>query len=268
MGDYVGVYAAWDAEDLFRQIDLILSEAPGADPLLGIGFDHDAVGEGYFVENREAIVSTLVEVAELFDLEYLAVGGEVNRLHADHGEAVWEEWAETYRQAYDALDAADPDLAVYTVFQLEYLAGTTALTGMEIAPQWELLDDLEGRLDLLGLTVYPWIGYPEVAAVPPEHYSQVAGHYPGPLAITEAGWPSGDVAGIVTGTEEAQVAFAGQMLEAFSAMDVEIVMWSFLNELPPGFEPFDSIALKRSDGTPKAVYEVWRSLAALPEAAS
>jgi hypothetical protein len=55
------------------------------------------------------------------------------------------------------------------------------------------------------------------------------------------------------------------LLRAAPGPDVEILMWSFLEE-PPPVERFGSIALERGDGTSQQAYDLLWSPAALSEA--
>ena len=44
----------------------------------------------------------------------------------------------------------------------------------------------------------------------------------------------------------------------------EILMYSFLHDIPSNMELFNKIALEQNDGTPKAAYFQWKTLAERP----
>lgn len=91
-----------------------------------------------------------------FDVDFLLFGAETNRLALFDPEA-FDGFVALYADAYDAVKEVSPSTAMSTAFQLELMRGDAFLMGGSETrgPQWDLIDRFDGRLDLLGLTVYP-----------------------------------------------------------------------------------------------------------------
>ena len=270
LGEFLGVYTNWDSEDLFEQIDIGMIRTEGVLPLVAIGYEFDDITETYFEEHSQAFHAMVLEVVSKYDLPYMIIGVEVNRLHTHYGEKVFLDFVETYRNMYDAVKAEKPQVKVFPVFQLEYMKGAAYLTGMQIEPQWELLNLFDGKMDLVGFTIYPFIEYLDLNDVPENYYEEILDHTDLPIAITEMGWPSEDLVFeedtvVVSGNQQAQVDFLLSILKATKSMDIDLLMYSFLHDLPADIEVFGSIALKKNDGTPKLVYDYWQALAKLPQ---
>jgi hypothetical protein len=260
-GELVGVYVDWAASDLIESIRFVDQFAEGVDPLVALGFNIEHVDEDYFSRNAEEIKNTVHSVLKEFDLDYLAFGVEVNRLIPEVSQEAFLDFVSVYLQVYDLVKESSPDTKVFTIYQLEYLKGAAYLSGREFEPQWETLDLFGDKLDLLGLTVYPFLEYPSVGQIPEDYYAEVPLKIPLPIAITEMAWLSEDVL-VVEGSEEDQVAYFLQLLEATQHWKLEMMLYSFLYE-PRGVDLFESAALKTNQGDPKEIYHYWLALAAL-----
>ena len=165
LGEFFGVYAAWDDPFIDNQIELS-RQMKGVTPLVIAGFDYAAVNAGYFNIHHDAIIAKLLKIAGEYNLEYLGFGGEVNRLASEKSEAVYKEFIRLYQDVYDTLKDAYPDLKVFTVFQYDYLTGHAHLSGLKLNNQWASLEKFQGRLDLDVFTVYPFLEYLQVSDIP------------------------------------------------------------------------------------------------------
>lgn len=260
-GEVLGVYMDWAAPDVIEAIQFADTYADGLTPIVALGFDFEIVDDTYFNRNLPEIKKTFQEVLETFDLDYLAFGIEANRLIPEVSQAAWLDYGSAYREIYDLVKFHSPETKVFPIFQLEYLKGAALLSGLEFEPHWEVLDQFEGKMDLVGLTIYPFLEYPSVASIPPDYYNEIPEKIDLPIAITEMAWLSEDVV-IVEGSEEDQVVFLLDILEKTHHWDMEMMLYSFLYE-PHGVDLFETAALKTFEGEAKEVYLYWLALAAL-----
>ena len=260
-GEIVGVYTDWSAPDLINSIQFAETYAEGVDPLVAIGFDFDIVDDTYFSRNLPGIRTAVREVLDTFDLDYLAFGVESNRLGPEVSEAAWIDYVAAYHEVYDLVKLHSPETKVFPILQLEYLKGAAMLSGLELEPQWDLIDDFQGKIDLVGLTIYPFLEYTSIDLVPADYYTEIPQKINLPIAITEMAWISENVS-IIEGSEVAQVEFLLRILEETRDWDLEMMLYSFLYE-PYGVDLFESAALKTYDGEAKQVYQYWLVLANL-----
>ena len=260
-GEVLGVYLDWAGLDVIESIQFADTYAEGLIPVVALGFDFGIVSDTYFSQNLPGIRNTIREVLDNFDLEYLAFGVEANRLIPEVSLAAWLDYVTAYQEVYDLVKLHSPDTKVFPILQLEYLKGAAMLSGLEIEPHWEVLDDFEGKLDLVGLTIYPFLEYPSVAEIPADYYTEIPHRIDLPIAITEMAWLSEDVS-IVQGSEEAQVEFLLGILDATRDWELEMMLYSFLYE-PSGVDLFASAALNTTEGEAKEVYLYWLALTAL-----
>lgn len=260
-GEVLGVYMDWAALDVIESIQFADTYAEGLTPIVALGFDFEIVDDTFFSQNLPGIRNTIREVLDNFDLEYLAFGVEANRLINEVSQAAWLDYVTAYREVYDLVKLHSPDTKVFPILQLEYLKGAAMLSGLEIKPHWEVLDDFEGKLDLVGLTIYPFLEFTSVTEIPSDYYDEIPQWIGLPIAITEMAWLSEDVS-IVQGSEEAQVEFLLGILDATRDWELEMMLYSFLYE-PSGVDLFASAALNTTEGEAKGVYLYWLALTAL-----
>lgn len=205
--------------------------------------------------------NTIREVLDTFELDYFAFGVEVNRLIPEANQETFLDFVNAYRDVYDLVKFHSPETRVFTIFQLENLKGAAYLTGREFEPHWEIMELFDGKMDLVGLTIYPFLEYSSVDQIPDNYYDEIPAYIDLPIAITEMAWISENVS-IVQGGEEDQVAFLLDLLEKTRDWDLEIMLYSFLYE-PLGADLFESAALKESSGEAKQIYDYWLSLVGL-----
>ena len=260
-GELLGAYMDWAASDVIETIQFVDTYLVSVEPLVALGFDFDQVDDTYFSRHLPEIRNTIRKVLDTYDLEYLAFGVEVNRLIPEVSEAAFLDFVNAYRDIYDLVKFKSPDTKVFTIFQLEYLKGAALLSGLEFESQWEVLDLFYGKLDLVGLTIYPFLEYPSVVEIPPDYYDEIPEYIDLPIAITEMAWISEDVS-IVQGSEKDQVTFLLGVLESTRDWNLEMMLYSFLYE-PQGVDLFESAALNTTEGKAKEIYNYWLALVAL-----
>jgi len=201
---------------------------------------------------------------------YLFLGNETNVYFASHTQPEWDAWVSEYAASYDAIKAVSPGTRVFTTFQLEHtsaLGGAT--TGWTDPPSWSAVDSIvaTGKLDLLGITTYPYFEHATPAAIPADYSDELAQHWSGALALTETGWLGGPHFPY-PGGEADQADFAARVFELTQEFDLEYVIWLFRHDwdgqaLTPAVA---DIGLRSNDGALiRAADAVWRAQAALRE---
>jgi len=260
-GELVGVYVDWAAPDVIEAIQFADTNPVGVEPLVALGFNFDLVDETYFSRHLPEIRNTIRDIFNTFELDYFAFGVEVNRLIPEANQETFLDFVNAYREVYDLVKFHSPDTKVFTIFQLENLKGAAYLTGLEFEPHWQVLELFEGKMDLVGLTIYPFLEYTSVDQIPFDYYDEIPGYINLPIAITEMAWISEDVS-IIQGSEADQVAFLLDILDKTRGWDLEMMLYSFLYE-PVGEDLFESAALNKSTGESKQIYDYWLSLVGL-----
>lgn len=277
-GGLLGVYTNWsDSPDTAGSIPKVVRTAFGLapqynfTPVVALGFHRDAPGGGLEptlvlsdAGEREEFKAVAVAIAHTYQPKYLALGVEVNRLY-NVDPAGFDDYVSLYAETYDAIKAASPDTLVFPIFQLELMKGKGYLTGNSEGrqPQWELLDRFDARLDLAAFTTYPYFDYGSPADIPADYYSEIAARTTRPLAFTEIGWPSAPLAPAPDseygGSEEEQAAFVKRFFGLTANTNLAIALWSFPHDLDaaPSNAAFDSVSLRRNDGTPKPALAEW-----------
>jgi len=265
LGKVFGDYVTWNSlpykNGIPEQIHTAVQvcKQNGMTPVIAIGYDINEVSEGYFDENSQAYLDVILTTVNLYHLEYLAIGVEVNILYVKKSPEIFDEFVSFYKDAYDRVKQASPDTKVFTIFQLEHMKGAAYLTGLEHPPQWELIKLFDEKIDIVGFTVYPFLGYTSVESIPADYYTEIANHTSKPIAFTEMGWPSN--LSLVNSSEQEQVRFLLNLLESVSEINIELFIQSFLHDTHFSENYiFDTIGLKKNDGTEKLIYNYWLAL--------
>lgn len=215
---------------------------------------------------REAFVAYAAYVAKNYQPEYMALGVEVN-MTFERAPDQFQAYLDAYAEAYDVVKGNSPKTKVFPTFQLEDLEGSF---GDVHPPRWELLEKFQGRMDLLAISTYPFLGEAKSAAdIRPDYYSQLKDHWPGEIIISETGYASAPVEGRVTvGTEADQQAYLERLLNESNSLGFSLVVW--FAALDPAFASsgatsvFKDIGLRKSDGSNKLAWSTWESWAARP----
>lgn len=277
-GELAGVYQDWSENPggVPEPVAVVyqVTAGKGLEVVVGIGAKRDLPGGGveptldyHDPARRQQFIETILAVVRQYDVAYLLVDTEVNRLWmADP--AAFDGFVALYGEVYDVVKAESPETKVFTGFQYEMLRGDAFLAGGSDTrePQWELVDRFAGKLDLLGLTSYPYFDYGDPAEIPADYYSEAAERYGLPLAITELGWPSRPLRtapdSAYGGTEAEQAAFVQRFGELIAGVPVEMVLWAFPHDAGQAVPvAFESVSLRANDGSPKPALREWQLLA-------
>ncbi len=215
---------------------------------------------------RDRFVEMLRRYAATSKPRFIFLGNE-NDYYYEYAPEDYGRWIEAYNAAYDAVKSVSPATKVGPVFNYEHLAGLGALNGRDV-PHWGALGahDLD-RVDIVGLTVYPWMRYAHAADVPSGYLDPIVSRIGArPIAVTETGWPAENLGELNPPWETspaAQVAYLGRLEQMLRGRRVSIVNWLNLNQMTdPGGSPLDwklfgSVALRDTRGSQRPVYSRW-----------
>ena len=208
----------------------------------------------------------LMEFASTYQPPYMFLGNESDAYY-EQNPADYANWIAFYNGAYDAIKAVSPGTLVGPVFNYEHLAGSGTLNGWTTA-YWEALDSHDfTRVDIVGVTVYPWLNYATADAVPASYLDPLMARIGSvPIAVTETGWPAENLGGLNPPgetSEAAQVTYLARLSSMLEGKDVRVVNWLHLYPmLDPGGSPvawklFGSVSIRDRSGNARAVYEPW-----------
>ncbi len=229
--------------------------------LLGLTVPGNPTNNWTNMEARRLFRDMLVRFADDFEPPYLFIGNE-NDFYFEQDSTDYERWVEFYEEAYDSIKAVSPQTRIGVVFNYENLSGRGALVNFG-GPSWHALEahDLS-KIDVLGLTLYPFFSAGTVQAVSDGHMSPLRDRIGNkPILITETGWPA-DAYGLPwAGGENEQVAYLFKLRSILEGFNVDRIQWLFLHPMrDPGGSPFEwrafsSISLRREDGTERPVHD-------------
>jgi hypothetical protein len=254
--DELDLFYAIDPMDGVVQRSRLANLPPQIDPQAG--FTDQRV--------RDAFIAYATYVAKNYQPEYLALGVEVNMTY-ERAPEQFEAFLTLYAESYDIVKANSPKTKIFPTFQLEDLEGAF---GNVHPPRWELIERFRGRMDVLAISTYPFLGDAKSAAdIRPDYYSQLKQRWEGEIIISETGYPSAPVEGRVTvGTEADQQAYVQRLLEDTNSLGVSMVVW--FAALDPAFASsgatavFKDIGLRKSDGSNKLGWATWEEWARRP----
>ncbi len=249
------IFIAIDPTDGSRQRNRL---AGLPDDLLGAGFSDPAV--------HKALIDYARYIAETYRPKYLAFGVEMNGYQQHHPED-FERFVVVYHEAYEAVKEISPETLVFPTFQFEELQGRLPFQD-PLPPQWYLISRFEPRLDVLAISSYPDIIFPDANDIPESYYAQLSLYTNRPIAITGMGYSSRASEEFSTAqAEEAQAAFLRRTLDNAQQLDMPFVIW-FVSQ-DPSFTGESVLDLGKSglihqDGTPKPAWNIWQTASLRP----
>lgn len=235
-----------------------------------IGVPADSTNDWSNQAAQDLFLAMLSDFAAKYAPPFVFVGNE-NSFYYEQDPADYDNWIAFYNRAYDAIHQASPQTAVGPVFNYEHMAGLGGLNGWN-TPHWGALEahDLS-KVDVLGLTVYPWLGHATPDSIPADYLAPLIERIgTTPIAVTETGWPAENLGGLNPPwetSEAAQVAYLPRLAAMLAGKDARMANWLFLYPMvDPGGSPLDwklsgSISLRNSQGEPRPVYDAWIAFA-------
>ena len=217
---------------------------------------------------RNAFVAYAAYVAKNYQPDYLAIGVEINMTY-ERAPEQFAAFETLYDEAYAIVKGNSPETKVFPTFQLEDLEGAF---GDVHPPRWELIERFSGKMDVLAISTYPFLGEVRMASeVRADYYSQLRQHWDGEIIISETGYPSAPVEGrVIVGTEADQNAYLKRLLDEANSLGISHVVW--FAALDPAFAStgatsvFKDIGLRQSDGSNKQAWATWEEWARRPVA--
>jgi hypothetical protein len=272
LGGWVGTFASWSPEGGMPDIMRSQAAVGGAfdfHTVPNVGFSRQDIGEyGLTVDftdpdQVEVYSEALAALARDVRPSFLGVGNEINLLWEDDP-AAFDAFATALPGIADRVREASPRTRVFTTFQLEFLRGGGAISGVEREPRWDLVDAVADAIDFVAFTTYPWFDYPTPEEIPGDYYRAILDELELPIGFTELGWPAGELAvapgGLGAGTPEAQAAFIERLEELLEGIEPVLGLWVHAFDSPAAGELFATLGLHEADGTPRTSVEAWQRL--------
>jgi hypothetical protein len=222
---------------------------------------------------KEDFANFSAEFARRYQPDYFFVGNEVDDYLWDHRNltpAFKEILKETRKKV---IDVSPTTKVGFTTTYHDALTHNAT----------DIIKDLADEADIIGYTSYGYHGQFvfDNVTIGVNYLKDVKDVVPGkPYAITEAGWSSSS---LLNSSEEKQKEFAEEFFTYLNTTDAEFVNWfalhdgvdcqkaaeSFLTDMPevknntkfmtPFKEYLCTLGIKKSDGTPKKAWDVWKA---------
>jgi len=205
---------------------------------------------------RQKYKEDTIEFVEKYNPEYFVMGIETDIMYEKSPED-YDEFVVFYNEMYDEIKKVSPDTKVFTVFQLEGMKGCELWKEKSCNSsnsRWELIDDF--KLDIVAFSTYPCLVYKDPSDIPEDHYTEINEYVSKPIAFTENGWHTEAYPPGWESSEEEQAEYVSRFFELTKDLDVEVTVWSFMYGQGT-IQPFDTMGLRRSDGTAKPSWDEW-----------
>lgn len=246
-----------------QQVQLAFEHMQGVKVYVAFAVNHE---RGPFTEERaDELKRAAVATAETYQPQVLSLGVESNSLYLFQRET-YPLYLETVRDIYDEIKAVSPKTQVMNNFQLDRMRGKTSLSGEDFDPHWDLISQLEGKIDLVSFTVYPHLEYRNPGEIPDQYLQEIREHTDLPVMITETGWPTEDTASGAQGSDQLQIEYMFKLFQQANKIDLEALVWVFPHDASFGLAGgiFDHISLRHNDGGPKPGFDYWQAALTLP----
>lgn len=194
--------------------------------------------------------------AKLYQPEYMAFGIEINTLY-EKSPSDYQTFVSSFNQVYSAVKTASPHTVVFTIFQLERMAGLQGgLYGgsNNATAEWSLIGQF--NMDAVGFTTYPDLVFKDPSAIPSDFYTQIENHTSLPVIFTEVGWHSAAEPSGWESSPQEQAQFVSTFFALTATLNPEVSVWSFLYDQNTAV-PFNSMGLVDANGTARPAWNAW-----------
>ncbi len=233
-------------------------------PILYLNNPSNSTNNWSNTQTRDLFLQTLLRTVDSLAPAYLFIGNEVN-FYLTQDSADYANWVSFYHMAYDSIKAHQSITKVGTIFNYEHLSGKGVHTGWN-TPHWNALKDMDtAKMDMVGLTLYPFFSYPHAQLVPADYLDTlIAFTGSKPLVITETGWPGDSLFGSWYASAQEQVNWINKLFSILNNKNTEVVNWLFLNymkdsQTTPDVLMFKSVSLRDSSGNDRPALQTWLS---------
>lgn len=217
-------------------------------------------------EARNAFLNMLTVFVTRHRPPYVFLGHE-NDFYYERSLLDYEHWISFYNSAYDTIKNISPATQVGPTFSFEHISGYGIHQGW-VTPYWEaLLRHDQNRVDVIGLTLYPFFHITNPNNIPSNYLNPLFDKIgEKPVAIVETGWPAALPTGISPGWEASPIHqdnYIRKLFPLIAEKKIAMVHWKYLYE-PDTDEPLvnttdlSSISLKTKDNIPRLAYDLWR----------
>jgi hypothetical protein len=216
---------------------------------------------------RFAFRTMLRIYASIYHPKFIFLGNE-NDFYYEQDPVDYARWIAAYNEAYDAIKISSPETRVGPVFSVEHMMGLGTFSGWT-TPRTEAftLHDL-ARVDVVGLTLYPYLGRATAADVPTNYLDGVLSLVGSlPIAITETGWPAASTTTVAwQASETQQTAYLSRLTAMIAGRNVILVNWLFLhpmaNATPDVMSTFGTVSLRTESGAKRPIYDAFLAFGA------
>jgi len=247
----------------FNYVDMI-NYAWATYPELHLDVPSNSTNNWTNSEMKNLFLQMLINSADSLHPTYLFIGNEVN-YYWEQDSLDYVNWVSFYNQAYDSIKMHSPATKVGTTFNYEHITGHGILTGWN-TPYWNAFNNFDtNKLDIIGLTVYPFFNYQHASDVPLNYLDPIFSRIGNkPVVISETGWPGDSLIGSWYASSNEQVDYVNKIFNVIAGKNVEVVNWLFLNYMmdntdTPAVKIFKSVALRDSLGNDRLALPVWIS---------
>ncbi|MFM9886477.1 MAG: hypothetical protein ACKVQT_25910 [Burkholderiales bacterium] len=210
--------------------------------------------------------SYVLAVARKLNPEFIGLAAETNLIRAAAPPSVYAGVVGATNAAAAALRAAGNTSTLTFSVQVETAWGRLGGNGTYVGVEQDFADFPFAQL--LGLSSYPYFGFPQPEDIPTNYYSRLLNGRTLPVMVVEGGWTSA-AAGSIQSSPELQARYVtrhAQLLDAIRARGlIQLVFADIdLSSLPPPIPPnlplFINIGLTDSNFNAKPALAAWDAL--------
>jgi hypothetical protein len=218
------------------------------------------------VSAQAKFISMLKKFVDEYRPPYVFLGNE-NDFYFESNPVDYGNWINVYNAAYDAIKEVSETTLIGPVFNYEHLSGQGILNGWN-SEYWQALEahDLN-RVDVVGLSTYPFLNYENPEDVPSDYlnafFSRIGSK---PVVITETGWPAEPLGGFVTQwdvSEQSQQTFIQRLKVFTSGKNIPVINWLYLNGMrndgssSQAWKTFGSVSVRDQNGNEYQAFNEW-----------